>query len=168
MWFVYSDMSDVDTIGAQVSHDSQLHERFEDYEEEMGFESRSEAVRSLLRTGLDAYQEEQEQHREEARTSTATEEWCRDRFQTWFSGMLLSGSVTLALWLSYGAVVWYPAVNAAESLPTQLIALLIFVGVVVFLAFGSGALVTGLLLRTGYAARIDLWQNDSSEQESAA
>jgi len=40
-------MSDVDTIGAQVSHDSQLHERFEDYEEEMGFESRSEAVRSL-------------------------------------------------------------------------------------------------------------------------
>jgi len=77
VWFVYSDMSDVDTIGAQVSHDSQLHERFEDYEEEMGFESRSEAVRSLLRTGLDAYQEEQEQHREEARTSTATEEWCR-------------------------------------------------------------------------------------------
>jgi len=63
--------------------------------------------------------------------------------------MLLSGSVTLALWLSYGAVVWYPAVNAAESLPTQLIALLIFVGVVVFLAFGSGALVTGLLYARG-------------------
>ena len=161
-------MTDVDTIGAQVSHDSQLHERFEEYEEEMGFESRSEAVRSLLRTGLDAYEEEKEEYREEARTYTPAAEWCRNRFQTWLSGTLLSGSVTLALWLSFGAITWYPGINPADWLPTQVIAMMIFAGVVLFLALGSGTLVTGLLLRTGYADRIDRRKNDSSEQEPAA
>ena len=159
-------MSKKDTIAAQVSHDSQLHERFEEYEEELRFESRSEAVRTLLRTGLDQYEKEQEEHREQARTSTPAEEWCKNRFESWLSATLLSGSATLALWLSFGAVTWYPGVNATEWLPTQLIALVIFVGVVVFLAFGSGALVTGFLLRTGYAARIDLGQNNSDEKEA--
>jgi len=161
-------MSKIDTIGAQVSHDSQLHERFEEYEEEMGFESRSEAVRALLRTGLDHHQEDKQEHRQEARPRTPAAEWCQNRFETWLSGTLLSGSLTLALFLSFAAVAWYPAINAAEWLPTQLIALLIFAGVVVFLAFASGAFVTGLLLRTGYAERLDGWQSSSNDKEAGA
>lgn len=169
-------MGEKKTLSGRVPPDTE--ERFQQYRERRGL-NQTDAMRRLLDEGLDAVEEEQrliQQQAEGARESqekdivsqTQTEAWCRDRFQTWLSGMLLSGSATLALWLSFGAVMWYPAVNASEWLPTQLIALLIFVGVVVFLAFGSGALVTGLLLRTGYAARIDLWQNNSSEQESAA
>lgn len=156
-------MSKVDTIAAQVSHDSQLHERFEEYEEEMGFESRSEAVRTLLRSGLDGYQQEQEEYREEARTYTPAAEWCRNRFETWLSGTLLSGSATLALWVSFIVLTWYPAVNPADWLPTQIIAMMIFAGTIVFLAFGAGTLVTGVLLKTGYAQRLDRHQLFSNE-----
>ena len=46
-------MAEKDTIAAQVRKDSPLHTRFEEYEEEQKFESRSEAVRALLRAGLD-------------------------------------------------------------------------------------------------------------------
>lgn len=156
-------MSERDTIGAQVSHDSQLHERFEDYEKEMGFESRSEAVRSLLRTGLDTYEEEKDEYREEARAYTPAAEWCRNRFETWLSGTLLSGAGTLALWVSFIVLTWYPAVNAADWLPTQIIAMMIFAGTIVFLAFGAGTLVTGVLLKTGYAQRLDRHQIFSNE-----
>ena len=37
-------MVEKDTIAAQVRKDSPLHTRFEEYEEEQKFESRSEAV----------------------------------------------------------------------------------------------------------------------------
>lgn len=40
-------------VAAQIDEDSPLYQRFAEYEESQGFESRSEAVRSVLRTALE-------------------------------------------------------------------------------------------------------------------
>jgi len=45
-------------VAAQIDEDSPLYQDFSEYEESEGFESRSEAVRSLLRQGLDEERED--------------------------------------------------------------------------------------------------------------
>jgi len=47
-------MSDSTMLSAQVSEDSALWDGFEEYQEANGFESRSEALRSALRDGIEA------------------------------------------------------------------------------------------------------------------
>jgi Arc/MetJ-type ribon-helix-helix transcriptional regulator len=140
-------MVEKETIAAQVRNDSPLHTRFEEYEEERKFESRSEAVRALLRAGLDAHEEEQE-HREEARTVTPGEKWCREKVQSWMGMGILSAMGSAFLFLVFGAnhigftVVpnWpiYPAMFAFLSL---------------FVIFTGGALAAWTTLRTGFARR---------------
>ena len=49
----YTEMGEKQYVAAQIDEDSPLYQQFEDYENSEGFESRSEAVRSLLRQGLD-------------------------------------------------------------------------------------------------------------------
>jgi len=46
-------MGEKQYVAAQIDEDSPLYQQFAEYEESEGFESRSEAVRSLLRQGLD-------------------------------------------------------------------------------------------------------------------
>jgi Arc/MetJ-type ribon-helix-helix transcriptional regulator len=43
-------------LSAQLQTDSPLNERFEEFRETEGFESKSEAVRAALRLGLDDYE----------------------------------------------------------------------------------------------------------------
>lgn len=170
-------MGEKKTLSGRIPPDTE--ERFEQYRQRRGI-NQTDAMRRLLEEGLDAVEEEQrlmEQQAESARESqeqdtvpenqTGTEKWCRSRFQTWLSGMLVTGSATLALWLSFGAALWYPGITPEQWLPTQVMAGVMFLGVVLFLTFGSGALVTGVLLKTGYARRIDQWQNSSPEQPGA-
>ena len=54
-------MSDTDRImlSAQVSTGSALHEEFDEYREEKGFESKSEAVRAAVRDGIEANREQE-------------------------------------------------------------------------------------------------------------
>jgi len=49
-------MSDRHMLSAQLQTDSPLNERFEEFRETEGFESKSEAVRAALRLGLDDYE----------------------------------------------------------------------------------------------------------------
>lgn len=48
-------MSDRDRLmlSAQISTESALHDEFEEYQEQQGFESKSEAVRSAVREGIE-------------------------------------------------------------------------------------------------------------------
>jgi Arc/MetJ-type ribon-helix-helix transcriptional regulator len=48
-------MSDRDRLmlSAQISTESALHDQFEEYREQQGFESKSEAVRSAVREGIE-------------------------------------------------------------------------------------------------------------------
>jgi len=48
-------MSDRDRLmlSAQISTESALHDQFEEYQEQHGFESKSEAVRSAVREGIE-------------------------------------------------------------------------------------------------------------------
>jgi len=96
-------MAEKDTIAAQVRKDSPLHTRFEEYEEEQKYESRSEAVRALLRAGLDAHEEDQQEHREEARAVTSGEKWCREKVQSWMGMGVLSAMGFAFLFLVFGA-----------------------------------------------------------------
>lgn len=52
-------MSDKEYLSAKVDPDSALYERFQTVKEEDGYESNSEAVRALVRDGLDARRDPQ-------------------------------------------------------------------------------------------------------------
>lgn len=47
-------------VAAQIDEDSPLYQQFAEYEREGGFESRSEAIRSVMRSGLNAEKETEE------------------------------------------------------------------------------------------------------------
>lgn len=159
---------DKKTLSARVPRDTE--ERIQEYRERCGL-NQTDAMRRLLNEGLDVIEEERRRDENGARESevemsrTSTEQWCENRFHSWLSGMLLSGSITTALWISFFAADFMPAVDATQWLPAQLVAMLIFIGMVFFLTFGAGALVTGLLIKTGYAAQMDFWRDDTSEQD---
>lgn len=56
------------TLASKVDEDSQLLQRFEEFEEETGYGNRSKALRAALRRGLDDYEAEKESqggHREQ-------------------------------------------------------------------------------------------------------
>ena len=142
-------MSEKDTIAAQVSYDSSLHERFEEYEEDMRFESRSEAVRMLLRAGLDEYEKEQEEHRAEARTSTGAEEWLQDRARSW-AGLGVLSSVGFVLMFGLFTVNRF----GLTLLPDWPISLAMFVSLFTFLMFTGGAVLAVVALRTGLVRQI--------------
>ena len=60
------------TIASKIDEESELLERFEDFEEETGYGNRSKALRAAIRRGLDQYEEEQQEPRR--RGYTAVEE----------------------------------------------------------------------------------------------
>ena len=154
-------MADVDTIAAQVSHDSQLHERFEEYEEDRRFETRSEAVRALLRAGLDQYEEEQQEHREDARTATGVEEWLQDRGRSWASVGILSA-------VAFAATSALFAVNrfVFQIGPDWVLPLAVVLSLFLFLVFFGGALLAAVALRTGLVRRLQ--QSFVGSQEAEA
>jgi Arc/MetJ-type ribon-helix-helix transcriptional regulator len=154
-------MAGVDTIAAQVSHDSQLHERFEEYEEDRRFETRSEAVRALLRAGLDQYEEEQEQHREDARTSTGVEEWLQERARSWLG----FGVLSLA---GFGTMFALFALNSltAQFIPDWPISLAMFASLLGFLMFTGASMLATVALRTGLARRLAQFTAGESEVEA--
>jgi Arc/MetJ-type ribon-helix-helix transcriptional regulator len=57
------------TIASQFDDDSELLERFEEFEEETGYGNRSKAVRAAIRRGLDQYDEEQQEDGQRAYTT---------------------------------------------------------------------------------------------------
>jgi hypothetical protein len=57
------------TVGSQFDEDSELLERFEEFEEETGYGNRSKAVRAVIRRGLDQYDEEQREGGQRAYTA---------------------------------------------------------------------------------------------------
>lgn len=166
--------------------DQELWDRFEAYRKRRGL-NKTRAGENLLDVGLeveesmeeDALEAVVERRESEARMGQAeeietrplsrTEEWCRDRFESWFAGTLLSATATLSLLLVFSAANLWPGLDPAAWLPTQLLSVVIFVGVVVFLTLLLGTIVTGLLVRTGYAQRIDDWREHGAiDREVAA
>ena len=154
-------MVEKDTISAQVRKDSPLYERWEEYEEEQKFESRSEAVRALLRTGLDKYEEERQEHREDARTSTGVEEWLQERARSWlgFGVLSVSGFATM-----FGLFM----VNSftAQLVPDWPISLAMFTFLLGFLVFTGGSMLATVALRTGLARQLAQFTAGESEVEA--
>lgn len=142
-------MSEKDTIAAQVRYDSSLHERFEEFEEQRGFESRSEAVRTLMRAGLDEFDDEQEQHRQEARASTGAEQWLQDRARSWLGAGVLS-AVGFALLFALYAVNHY----GFAAVPDWPISLAMFLTMFTFVVFSGGSLLAHVALRTGLVRQL--------------
>lgn len=56
------------TIASKIDEDSELLERFEEFEEETGYSNRSKALRAVIRRGLDQYDEEQREDGQRAYT----------------------------------------------------------------------------------------------------
>lgn len=154
-------MAEKDTIAAQVRRDSPLHERFEEYQEEQKFESRSEAVRALLRAGLDAHEEEQQEDREEVVVATRAEEWCAEKLQAWLGMAILSafGFITL----SGVYLIGYSGVSIIPDLPLTLAMVALFFGVLIF---GGGAGVVWAALHFGFARKLALTPSGDSEVEA--
>lgn len=154
-------MVEKDTISAQVRKDSPLYERWEEYQEEQKFESRSEAVRALLRTGLDKYEEEQEDHREDARTSTGMEEWLQERARSWLGFGVLS---TAGFTTMFGLFM----VNSftATMFPDWPISLAMFTFLLAFLMFTGGSALATVALRTGLARQLAQFTTGESEVEA--
>lgn len=65
-------MSDRHMLSAQLQTDSPLNERFEEFRECEGFESKSEAVRAAMRIGLDEYHSDGRSALDELLLSTAS------------------------------------------------------------------------------------------------
>lgn len=153
-------MPEKDTIAAQVRKDSPLHERFVEYEEEQKYESRSEAVRSLLRAGLDAHEEEQQEHREEARTVTPAEQWCQEKAQSWM-GM----GVLAAMGFAFLFLVFTANYLGVSIIPDWPISLAMFSFLILFVIFTGGAVAAWTALRTGFARKFS--NPDGDPQEAA-
>ena len=154
-------MAEKDTIAAQVRKDSPLHTRFEEYEEEHKYESRSEAVRALFRAGLDAHEEDQQEHREEARAVTSGEKWCREKVQSWMGMGVLSAMGFAFLFLVFGAN--HFGFTVVPDWPISL-AMFAFLFLFLFVIFTGGALAAWTALRTGFARRFS--NIDTEPQET--
>lgn len=154
-------MSEKDTIAAQVRRDSPLHQRFEEYEEERRFESRSEAVRSLLRAGLDKHEAEKAERREEAQTLTSLEEWCQEKYQSWAGAALLAAVALVAT-----STLFIIQLLGIVPFPQFWVSAGIFVSLSAALALGGAAGVVWLLLTSGYARRLSV--RFTAEDEVAA
>lgn len=154
-------MVEKDTISAQVRKDSPLYERWEEYQEEQKYESRSEAVRALLRTGLDKYEEEQQEHREDARTSTGVEEWLQERARSWLGFGVLSAS-------GFATMFGLFMVNSftAQFFPDWPISLAMFSFLLGFLMFTGGSMLATVALRTGLARQFAQFTAGESEVEA--
>lgn len=167
-------------IGAQVRPDSDMYEKFEAYKKSGGHTSNSEAVRSLIRAGLEAEEEEEEEDDlEDPDTATEkevvsgveigplthSEQWIREKFEGSLIAMSLSATVTLTLVLALVLADAFLTVDVGQWFPTQLLALGFVVGVSVFVVSLVSAVATGILLRTGLASRVE---QSLSGKDSAA
>lgn len=155
-------MPEKDTIAAQVRKDSPLHERFVEYEEEQKYESRSEAVRSLLRAGLDAHEEEQQGHREEARTATSAEQWCQEKSRSWIGIGILSAMGFVFLFGVF--MIGYFGVSMVPDYPLSL-AMAVFL--LSFMMFSGGGLLAHVALRTGLVRRLSESGENTQEVKNA-
>jgi Arc/MetJ-type ribon-helix-helix transcriptional regulator len=164
-------------IGAQVRPDSDMYEKFEAYRESGGHTSNSEAVRSLIRAGLEAEEEEDDLGDPDTATEkevvsgveigplTHSEQWIREKFEGSLIAMSLSATVTLTLVLALVLADAFLTVEVGQWFPTQLLALGLVVGMSVFVVSLVSAVATGILLRTGLASRVE---QSLSGKDSAA
>lgn len=139
--------------------------------------NKTDAMRRLIEEGLDSYEQDESAAREsgtddesedvEIGPLTQSEKWFRQKFEGALAGMFLSAPATLALILAFGLTQSLLNVNAAEWLPTQLLAVVIFIGMSAFLMFAVGSIVTYAVLKLGIARRLDQ-RAEAGEKEAAA
>lgn len=171
---IRTDMANKKTLSGRVPADTE--ERFEEFRMRRGL-NKTDAMRRLIEEGLDSYEQDESAAEADAVADdsadveigplTQSEKWFRQKFESTLAGMLLSAPATLALFLAFGLTQSVLNVNAAEWLPTQLLAVVIFIGVSFFLMFGVGAIVTYIVLKLGIARRLDQ-HADAGEKEAAA
>jgi hypothetical protein len=147
---------DKEVISGRVPADT--FERFEEYREQRDI-SKSDAVRRLVVTGLDAVDEDQQQERKDARTQTGAEEWCSQKAQSWAGVAILSASGFTFLFLIFLAN--YFGFTVVADWP---ISLAMFAFLFSFVVFGGGALATWTALRTGFARRFAQRNGQLDEQ----
>lgn len=141
-------------------------ERLTEYREEHDL-NQSDAIRKLLDAGLDAeFGSDDEDDEIEIGPLTQSEKWFRQKFEASVAGFLLSAPVTLALFIALSLASVFLEINIAEWLPTQLLSLLILIGISAFVVFVLAALFTGLVLRSGLARWLD--ERTSAEKQEVA
>jgi ABC-type multidrug transport system fused ATPase/permease subunit len=166
-------MAEKKTLSGRVPADTE--ERFEEFRMRRGL-NKTDAMRRLIEEGLDSYEQDQapaersatadESEDVEIGPLTQSEKWFRKKFESTLAGMFLSAPATLALILAFGLTQSLLNVNAAEWLPTQLLAVVIFIGMSAFLMFAVGAIVTYVVLKLGIARRLDQ-RAEAGEKEAA-
>jgi len=167
-------MTQKKTLSGRVPADTE--ERFEEFRVRRGL-NKTDAMRRLIEEGLDSY--EHDESAAEGRATddgskeveigplTQSEKWFRKKFESSLAGMLLSAPATLALILAFSLTQSVLNVNAAEWLPTQLLAVVLFIGLSAFLMFGVASIVTYGALRTGLARHLDQ-RAEATEKEAAS
>jgi predicted DNA-binding protein len=171
---IRTDMAQKKTLSGRVPADTE--ERFEEFRMRRGL-NKTDAMRRLIEEGLDSYEQDEsaaegsatddESEDVEIGPLTQSEKWFRQKFESSLAGMFLSAPATLALLLAFVLTQSLLNVNAAEWLPTQLLAVVIFIGLSAFLMFGVASIVTYVALRTGLARRLDQ-RAEAGEKEATA
>ena len=136
------------------------HEQFEEYRKERNI-SKSDALRRLVDEGLDGVEEEKQQHREDARTSTGVEEWLQERARSWLGFGVLSAA-------GFATMFGLFMVNSftAQFFPDWPISLAMFSFLLGFLMFTGGSMLATVALRTGLARQLAQFTAGESEVEA--
>jgi ElaB/YqjD/DUF883 family membrane-anchored ribosome-binding protein len=146
---------DKEVISGRVPADT--YDDFEEYRTERDI-SKSDAVRRLVSKGLDRVQEEKQGEREDARTQTAAEEWCREKAESWAGVGILSAVGVAFLFLVFMVNHFF-----LSGIPDWPISLALFIFLVGFVMFTGGAVVAAVALRTGFARDFSQRGEDTSE-----
>lgn len=150
-------MPEKKTLSGRVPADTE--ERFEEFRRSRGL-NKTDAMRRLLEAGLESHESggnatAADTPDVEIGPLTQSEEWFQQKFEGSLGTMLLSAPASLSLAVMFGvAAVFFPG-DAAAWLPMQVLALLVFGSVVVFVMYAVLAAVTYGALKSGLARWLD-------------
>jgi hypothetical protein len=135
-----------------------LEERFETYREHHDL-TKSEAMRRLLEAGLDS-----EERGSTFSELTRTEEWARDKLESWVPIALVTGSATAGLFVIFmGLVEIFNVPITPQSTFGTVFGVIFLIVIAAFVGVTAGSIVLGLLLKTGVARGVDeTWLTQST------
>lgn len=124
-------------------------DRFDDFRDDRGI-NQADALRRVVKVGLDTIEEQEREMQRNARTQTPAEQWCHDKFQSWTGLALLLGVGFTVTFVAFLAVTF-----TSIAVPEWPIALTLFAFLAGFIIFGGGGLVTYVAVRTGLARDLE-------------
>jgi hypothetical protein len=170
-------MAQMKTLSGRVP--AETEERFEEFRIRRGM-NKTDAMRHLIEEGLDSYDDAEKENDENSDAAldsdevkigplTQSEKWFRQKFESSLSTVFLSAAVTLALFLAYLlayylAPVVFSLSGSAQDLMVQVFAVLITVGLSIFLVSILASILTYAFLKLGIARFLDRRRGEAGQE----